>query len=71
MSMIETENLMKVYRTHRKEPGLWGAAKGLVRRRYEETRAADGVSFRFPTALKSPCVPGVLKAMTPTMAAVS
>jgi ABC-2 type transport system ATP-binding protein len=46
MSMIETDNLTKVYRTYRKEPGLWGAAKGLVRRRYEETRAADGVSFR-------------------------
>jgi ABC-2 type transport system ATP-binding protein len=44
--MIETDNLTKVYRTYRKEPGLWGAAKGLVRRRYEETRAADGVSFR-------------------------
>src|SRR5262249_24406079 len=35
----------KVYRTYRKEPGLWGAAKGLVKRHYEETRAADGVSF--------------------------
>jgi ABC-2 type transport system ATP-binding protein len=46
MSMIETDNLTKVYRTYRKEPGLWGAAKGLVRRRYGETRAADGVSFR-------------------------
>ena len=27
--MIETKNLTKIYRTYRKEPGLWGAVKGL------------------------------------------
>src|SRR5438067_8689745 len=43
---IETNGLTKIYRTYRKEPGLWGAVKGLVRRRYDETRAADGVTFR-------------------------
>src|SRR5580704_11343391 len=46
MPMIETSGLTKVYRTYRKERGLWGSIKGLVRRRYDETRAADGVSFR-------------------------
>lgn len=45
MPAIETRNLTKVYRTYRKEPGLWGAVKGLVRRQYDEVRAADGVSF--------------------------
>ncbi len=46
MSGIETQNLTKIYRTYRKEPGLLGAVKGLARRRYEETRAAEGVSFK-------------------------
>jgi len=45
MPAVETRNLTKIYRTYRKEEGLWGAVKGLVRRQYDETRAADGVSF--------------------------
>src|SRR5690349_3504836 len=45
MSAIEARDLTKVYRTYRKESGLRGAIKGLVRRRYDETRAADAVSF--------------------------
>ena len=45
MPVIETSGLTKVYRTYRKERGLWGSIKGLVRRRYDETRAADHVSF--------------------------
>jgi len=44
--MILTEKLTKIYRTYRKEPGLWDAIKGLGARKYDETRAADGVSFR-------------------------
>ena len=43
---IETRGLTKIYRTYKKEPGLLGAVKGLGRRRYDETRAADGVSFK-------------------------
>src|SRR5438045_7827431 len=46
MSTIEARDLTKVYRTYRKESGLRGAIKGLVRRRYDETRAADAVSFQ-------------------------
>ena len=46
MSAIEAHDLTKVYRTYRKERGLWGSIKGLVRRRYDETRAADRVSFK-------------------------
>src|SRR6202011_1347764 len=45
MSAIEARDLTKVYRTYRKERGLWGSIKGLVRRRYDQTRAADRVSF--------------------------
>ncbi len=46
MSAIESRGLTKVYRTYRKEAGLRGAVKGLFHRRYDETRAADRVSFR-------------------------
>jgi ABC-2 type transport system ATP-binding protein len=46
MSAIEASDLTKVYRTYRKERGLWGSIKGLVWRRYDETRAADHVSFQ-------------------------
>jgi ABC-2 type transport system ATP-binding protein len=46
MSAIEASGLTKIYRTYRKEGGLRGAIKGLVRRKYDETRAADNVSFR-------------------------
>jgi ABC-2 type transport system ATP-binding protein len=43
--MIEVENLTRVFRTYKKQPGFWGGVKGLVRREFEETRAADNVSF--------------------------
>ena len=46
MSAIEARDLTKVYRTYRKERGLWGSIKGLAKRRYEQTRAADQVSFK-------------------------
>src|SRR3989440_12365417 len=45
MSAIEASGLTKIYRTYRKESGLRGSIKGLVRRRYDETRAADNISF--------------------------
>ena len=46
MSAIEARDLTKIYRTYRKESGLRGSIKGLVRRRYDETHAADRVSFQ-------------------------
>jgi ABC-2 type transport system ATP-binding protein len=46
VSVIETRGLTKVYRTYRKESGLRGSIKGLVRRTYQETRAADDVTFQ-------------------------
>jgi len=46
MPVIETRGLTKIYRTYRKEGGLRGSIKGLVRRRYDETRAADDVTFK-------------------------
>src|SRR3954466_7541837 len=43
--MIEVENLTRVFRTYKKKPGFWGGVKGLFHREFEETRAADNVSF--------------------------
>ncbi len=45
MSAIEASGLTKVYKTYRKESGLWGSVKGLVKRKHDETRAADNISF--------------------------
>jgi ABC-2 type transport system ATP-binding protein len=42
---IHVENLTKIYRTYIKQPGFWGAVKGLAKRRYQETAAAKGVTF--------------------------
>ena len=43
--MIEVDQLTRVFRTYKKQPGFWGGVKGLFRREFEETRAADGISF--------------------------
>jgi ABC-2 type transport system ATP-binding protein len=43
--MIEVEELTRVFRTYKKQPGFWGGVKGLVRREFEEVRAADHISF--------------------------
>ncbi len=43
---VEVRELTKTFRTYRKQPGLWGAVRGLFHREYTETRAVDAVSFR-------------------------
>jgi ABC-2 type transport system ATP-binding protein len=43
--VIEAHGLAKTYRVHQKQSGLWGAVRGLLRRRYKEVKAVDGVSF--------------------------
>src|SRR5438105_1654810 len=45
MAAIAVANLTKTYRFHRKEPGLFGSLKSLLRRRSLETRAVDDVTF--------------------------
>ena len=45
MSAIVAVELAKTYRYHRKEPGLRGSLKSLIRRETLETRAVDGISF--------------------------
>ncbi len=43
--MIEVSHLTRVFRTYKKRPGFWGGVRGLFHREFEETRAADDVSF--------------------------
>jgi ABC-2 type transport system ATP-binding protein len=43
--MIEVDQLTRVFRTYKKRPGFWGGVSGLFNRRYEETLAANAVSF--------------------------
>ncbi len=45
MPIIQTENLSKVFRIPRKDPGVAGAVKALFRPRYDAKVAVDGISF--------------------------
>ena len=47
--MIEVKNLSKDYLLKRKEPGLKGALKGLIKRRYEVIHAVSDLSFSIDT----------------------
>ena len=46
MPIIEAKGLTKTYRVFQKEPGLTGALRSLVRRKYKEVRAVADVSFQ-------------------------
>ena len=45
MPQIVVENLTKVFDVAERDPGAWGALRGLVRRRYRQVHALDAVSF--------------------------
>jgi ABC-2 type transport system ATP-binding protein len=45
MPQIVVEGLVKTFQIAERTPGLWGAVRGLARRRYRAVRALDGVSF--------------------------
>lgn len=45
MPQITVEDLVKTFRIAERRPGLWGALRGVVHRRYRTVRALDGVSF--------------------------
>ena len=45
MPQIVADNLVKTFRVAQRAPGLWGALKGIVRRRHRHVRALDGASF--------------------------
>ena len=45
MNAISVKNLRKYYQVHKKEPGLKGSIKSLFKRKYEDVKAVDGISF--------------------------
>lgn len=45
MAIIQVKNLRKVYKTHKREPGLLNAVKSLFKRQYEIKHALKGISF--------------------------
>jgi len=45
MPQILVEQLVKTYQVAERRPGLWGAIRGVARRRHRTVRALDGVSF--------------------------
>jgi len=45
VSQIVVRDLVKTFRVPERDPGLWGAVKGLVNRRHRLIRALDGISF--------------------------
>lgn len=45
MTVIQVNNLSKVFHVQRKEPGLAGAVKALFAPKYEDKVAVDGISF--------------------------
>jgi ABC-2 type transport system ATP-binding protein len=44
-NVIEVQNLTRIFRTYKKQPGFWGGVKGLFSRQYDETAAAKDVTF--------------------------
>jgi ABC-2 type transport system ATP-binding protein len=44
--VIEVDALTKTYRVHKRAPGVAAALRSVLRRRYEEVTAVDGLSFR-------------------------
>jgi ABC-2 type transport system ATP-binding protein len=46
MPVIEVTNLTKAFRTYKKQPGFSGAVKGLFHRQYDQTLAANEVTFK-------------------------
>lgn len=45
MPQVAVENLVKTFRVSERSAGLWGAVRGVVRRRHRTVRALGGVSF--------------------------
>lgn len=46
MSHILVENITKTFRVAERDPGIWGALRSLVHRRYRTVHALDGISFQ-------------------------
>jgi len=44
-AQIHVEHLVKEYRVHEREAGVWASVRSLFHRRYRAARAVDSVSF--------------------------
>ncbi len=56
MPLIEATDLVKIYRTAIKQPGVRGALRGLVRTEWKETAAIDGVTFTMDEGESMACI---------------
>jgi len=45
MPHIVVDNLVKTFHVAERDPGIWGAVRGLAKRRYRDVHALDNVSF--------------------------
>ncbi|MBD3178029.1 MAG: ATP-binding cassette domain-containing protein [Armatimonadia bacterium] len=45
MSIVRVENLTKTFRVAERDPGIWGALRGLARRRWRTVHALEGIDF--------------------------
>ncbi len=45
MSHIIVENLVKTFQIAQRQPGVWGALRGVMHRNYRQITALDGISF--------------------------
>ena len=46
MSIVDVSHLKKYYQVHKKEPGLIGSLRSLVKRKYFDVKAVDNISFQ-------------------------
>ena len=44
-AVVHVSGLKKYFQVAERDPGLWGAVKGLFKRRYRTVKALDGISF--------------------------
>jgi ABC-2 type transport system ATP-binding protein len=49
MPVIQVQGLTKAYRTYKKQPGFFGAVRGLLHREYETVLAANNITFSVDT----------------------
>ena len=45
MPHIIVENLVKTFQIAQRQPGVWGALRGVMHRNYRQITALDGISF--------------------------
>jgi len=56
MSLIQVENLTKIYRQKVKQPGLGGALKSLIQTEWTEKVALDSISFTMEEGESLACI---------------